>query len=57
MNSSLEVVMWNKSLIEATGVPRDAVETKHISALPFADDAALDEVCWVRVSEPRVQFT
>ena len=57
MNSSLEVVMWNKSLIEATGVPRDAVETKHISALPFPDDAALDEVCWVSVPRPRIRFT
>ena len=50
MNSSLDVVMWNKSLAEATNVPGDAVESQHISALPFTDEAALEQVCWVRVS-------
>ena len=45
MNSSLEVVMWSKGLTEATSVPGDAVESQHISALPFTDEAALDQVC------------
>ena len=50
VSSRLDVIMWSKGLAEATGVPRDAVERQHISALPFTDKAALDEVCRVRVS-------
>ena len=45
VNSSLEVVMWNNSLTEATSLPRNAVESQHISALRFTDEAALDQVC------------
>ena len=43
VNSSLEVVMWSKGLIEAMRLPGIA-ESQHISALPFIDEAALDEV-------------
>ena len=45
VSSSLEVIMWSKDLAEATSLPRDAVEGQHLSALPFTDKAALDEVC------------
>ena len=48
--------MWSKGLTEETSVPGDAVESQHISALPFADEAALDQVCWVKVSEPRSRW-
>ena len=48
--------MWSKGLTEATSVPGDAVESQHISALPFTDEAALDQVCWVRVSGPRSRW-
>ena len=42
--------MWNQGLAEATSLPRDTVEGQHLSALPFTDKAALNEVCRVRVS-------
>ena len=48
--------MWSKGLSEATSVPGDAVESQHISALPFTDEAALEQVCWVRVSGPRSRW-
>ena len=44
VNSSLEVVMWSKGLVEALTLPADTAESQHISALPFIDEAALDEV-------------
>ena len=50
VSSSLEVIMWSEGLAEATSLPRDTVEGQHLSALPFADKAALNEVCRVRVS-------
>ena len=57
VNSSLEVVMWNNSLAEATSLPRRTVESQHISALRFTDEAALDQVCYVRVSGTRSQWS
>ena len=45
VNSSLKVVMWSKGLIEAMRLPAGIAESQHISALPFIDEAALDEVC------------
>ena len=44
VSSSLEVIMWSKDLAEATSLSRDAVEGQHLSALPFTDKAALNEV-------------
>jgi len=54
VSSSLEVIMWNKGLAEATSLPRDAAEGQHLSALPFTDKAAMNEVCRVRVSGNQV---
>ena len=45
VSSSLEVIIWSEGLAEATSLSRDAVKMQHISALPFADEAALSEVC------------
>ena len=36
--------MWSKGLVEALTLPADTAESRHISALPFIDEAALDEV-------------
>ena len=54
VSSNLEVIVWSEGLAEATSLPRDTVEGQHLSALPFTDKAALNEVCRVRVSGSQV---